>query len=186
MYQHGEPKRHVLRSPRLVLGAALVSVLALSGVEDLRGALPFPTGFAGLDAVSDRELSDTRGGFLLPNGVVLTFRLRFRTLVDHIQVSSTVFTEGSPELENFTGVINMVTVEPGDEASDPSNISVTVKPTNEIAGVMNVIQNNVSDVVIQNQNSLTINLSNMNQAIAATQANNLNLRLRSLSVFGLY
>lgn len=180
MYKHGKPKRRALRSRRLVLGAALVSVLALLGVEDLRGALPFPTGFAGLDPVSDRELADMRGGFLLANGVVLTFRLRFRTLVDHVQVSFEEFTDESPELEGFTGVINSVVVEPGDPPT------VTVEPTTAITGIMNVIQNNVSGVTIQNQNSLTLDLSNVNQAIAAGQANNLNFRLRALSVFGLY
>ena len=176
MYKHGKPKRRALRSRRLVLGAALVSVLALLGVEDLRGALPFPTGFAGLDPVSDRELADMRGGFLLANGVVLAFRLRFRTLVDHVQVSFEEFTDESPELENFTGVINTVTIEPGDPDPD---ITIEVEPTTEITGIMNVIQNNVSGVTIQNQNSLTLDLSNVNQAIAAGQANNLNFRLRA-------
>ena len=184
MYQHSKPNRRALRSRRLVLGAALVSVLALLGVEDLRGALPFPTGFAGLDPVSDRELADMRGGFLLANGVVLTFRLRFRTLVDHVQVSFEEFTDASfepgGELEGFTGVINSVVVEPGNSPT------VTVEPTTDITGIMNVIQNNVSGVTIQNQNSLTLDLSNVNQAIAAGQANNLNFRLRALSVFGLY
>ena len=185
MSKHGEPKRRALRSRRLVLGAAVVTALALLGVEDLRGALPFPTGFAGLSPVGDPELADMRGGFVLPNGVVLTFRLRFRTLVNHVQESFKEFTDESPSLAGSTGVINSIVVEPGDEASDPPNVTVTVEPTTEIAGVMNVIQNNVSGVTIQNQNSLTLDLSNVNQAIAATQANNLNFRLRALAVFGL-
>ena len=121
-----------------------------------------------------------RGGFLLANGVVLTFRLRFRTLVDHVQVSFEEFTDESPELEGFTGVINSVVVEPGDPPT------VTVEPTTEITGIMNVIQNNLSGVTIQNQNLLTLDLSHVNQAIVATQANNLAFRLRALSVFGLY
>lgn len=184
MSKHGAPKRRPLRSRRLVLGAAVVTALALLGVEDLRGALPFPAGFAGLSPVGDPELADMRGGFVLPNGVVLTFRLRFRTLVDHVQVSLTEFTDTSSELADFTGVINNVTVEPGADPGEPA-VTIMVTPTNDITGIMNVIQNNVSGVTIQNQNSLTLDLSNVNQAIAATQANNLNFRLRALAVFGL-
>ena len=164
----------------------LFAALAVLPVAKALGLLPFPLGFQGLTPVSDQELGAMRGGFVLPNGIVLTFQLSFRTLVNHVQENFDEFTDTSfepgGELAGFTGVINTVTVEPGAEPGEPA-VTIVVEPTNDITGIMNVIQNNVSGVTIQNQNSLTLNLSNVNQAIVATQANNLAFRLRSLALF---
>lgn len=184
MFTQRKPRKRSFRCRRVALCAAGVFALALLSVDDLRGALPMPTGFAGLSPVSDVELADMRGGFVLPNGMVLTFQLGFRTFINDIEESFTEFTDESPDLENFTGVINSVTVEPGDPPGDPPEVTITVLPTDDITGIMNVIQNNVSGITIQNQNSLTLTLSNVNQAIVATQANNLAFRLRFLALFG--
>ena len=193
---HNTPTRQrSQRIRRLIFGTALFAALAALPFAKTLGLMSFPPGFEGLTPASDRELGAMRGGFVFPNGMVLTFQLRFRTFIDGFEASRDgefppfepffppfePFTELSEELMDFTGVINTVIVTPG----EPPEVLVTVEPTNEITGVMNVIQNNASGVIIENQNSLTINLSNVNLAITASQANNLAFRLRSLSLFGL-
>lgn len=183
MQIHTPARRRSRRTRWIIFGTMLFAALAVLPVAKALGLLPFPLGFQGLTPVSDQELGAMRGGFVLPNGIVLTFQLRFRTLVNHVQENFEVFTDTSPELEGFTGVINTVTVEPGAEPGEPA-VTIVVEPTMDITGIMNVIQNNVSGVTIQNQNSLTLDLSNVNQAIVATQANNLAFRLRSLALFG--
>lgn len=179
---HTPTRQRSRRTRQVIFGMALFAALAALPFARTLGLISFPPGFEGLTPVSNQELGAMRGGFVLPNGMVLDFQLRFRTLVNHVEENFEVFTDESPELEGNTGVINTVTIEPGD--SDP-DITIEVVPTTEITGVMNVIQNNVSGIIIQNQNSLTVDLSNVNQAIAAGQANNLAFRLRSLSLFGL-
>ncbi len=180
---HNTPTRQRSRKTRQVIfGTALVAALAALPFAKTLGLISVPPGFEGLTPASDRELGLMRGGFVFPNGMILDFQLTFRTFVNGVQESFETFTELSPELVGFTGVINTVVVEPGDP--DPS-ITIEVVPTIEITGVMNVIQNNASGVIIENQNSLTIDLSNVNLAITASQANNLSFRLRSLSLFGL-
>ena len=179
---HTATRQRSQRIRRLIFGTALFAALAALPFAKTLGLISFPPGFEGLTPASDRELGLMRGGFVLPNGMILDFELTFRTSVNGIVESFVMFDELSPELVGFTGVINSVVVEPG--GSDP-DIMIVVVPTNEIFGVMNVIQNNASGVIIQNQNSLTVDLSNFDLAIAASQANNLSFRLRSLSLFGL-
>lgn len=240
------------------VGLAMAATTML-GAGALDGAIPMPNGFAGLKPVADAELANMRGGLRLPNGMVLAFRINFRTQVHAPNTSAvlfdseTEFTEQS--LSGHRGVRNRVVVRapsnteitihgtgdadvtvtaadgtnatfndggntsltvnggaqvvvtpaagdtlgtadadpvsaPATEvtvaaAGDP-DVTVDVSPTDDFSGILNQIENNANGVVIQNRSSLSLDLSNVSQAIEATQMRNLGDRLRTMSVLGLY
>lgn len=146
-----------------------------------------PTVYERLTPVSNAELAEMRGGFVLPNGMIIAVEINFHTAVATSNGGGVPFIEenvslSEDDLYDSSGVVHSVTVEPDGETPDVE-ISTTV--TNEMSGVMNVIQNNANSVAIQNMTTVNVDLMNTGVSLQIFRTNNFSMRMRSLGASGL-
>ncbi len=166
----------------LAVGALLVgSVPGLTSVAKAAAA----TSYESLAPVGSTELAEMRGGFMLPNGMILNIGLTFSTSVSEAGGGSIEEYNQSYDEGDFggTGVVHTVIVEPGD-GSPVVEISTDPNNTN-ISGVMNVIQNNASSVAIQNMTTLNVDVLNSQISMQVFRANNFSMTMRGLGAAGL-
>ena len=166
----------------LAVGALLVgSVPGLTSVAEAAAA----TSFESLAPVGSTELAEARGGFMLPNGMIVNIGLTFSTNVS--QANGVPFAQDyqsydEDDLIGGTGVVHTVIVQPGEGLPD---VEFATEITNDIGGVMNVIQNNASSVAIQNMTTLDVDVLNAQLSLQVFRANNFSMTMRGLGAAGL-
>lgn len=187
---HGNSKRLTCANTRRALRQALLGAGAIlvGGFGAAHAATP--TWFEGMVPVSDSELAEMRGGFVLPNGMIVAVEITFYTAVGTSNGGGVPFIQetvslGEDDLYDGSGVVHSVTVEPGGAGTDIPTVEISTMATNDMTGVMNVVQNNASMVAIQNMTTVNIDLMNSGISIQTFRANNFSLQMRSLGAFGL-
>ncbi len=180
----GTDRGVVLRRFCTALGTAVI-LLAGAGMS-LPAQAAALTSFENLTPVSETELAEMRGGFVLPNGMVVNVSLEFHTVVSDASGSGVPLAQEDFSFDETTlvgsGVVYTVTVDPGD--GTPA-IEITPQMTTDITGVVTVIQNNVSEIAIMN--TATLNLDLLNAAVAQRlfQSHSFTMQMRTLGVLGL-
>ena len=170
---------------RALFGACAVLVGSFGAAEAAA-----PSSYTGLVPVSDAELAKMRGGFLLPNGMFLAIEMIFYTAVSTPNGGGTPFIEDSVSLDEDdllgnSGVVHSVSVEPDDAGTEIPDVEISTTITDNITGVMNMIQNNASAVAIQNMTTVNVDLTNTGISMETFRTNNFNFQMRSLGALGL-
>lgn len=176
-----------LRWKGVLLGAATLAMVC--GAAFPAAGATLWTSFELLDPIGASDLAKMRGGFILPNGMIVNVSLSFHTAVARANgigegVPFVVHrqTLGEADLDGGSGVIHTVTVteHPGVPA-----VEISTDVVDRISGIMNIVQNNASAVAIQNITTLNTDILNAGLAAQAFQAGSFSMRLRGLGAMGL-
>ena len=173
---------------RLRLALLGACAILIGGVGAAHAASP--TVYARLIPISDAELAEMRGGFVLPNGMIVAIQMMFHTLVTDSSGATLAedfesLDEGDLSGAGGTGVVHSVVVVPDSMDEAPPIVMIDTDITDEISGVMNMIQNNANLVAIQNMTTVNVELMNTGISLQTFQANNFGFRMRSLGALGL-
>jgi hypothetical protein len=137
--------RILLTTLMMISAAPVMAMEPLPAEDDLFGMAP----------VGDNELSKHRGGFITPGGLQLDFALTTSTIINgELQRSLTV---ASNSLQNLTTEQMRQVIQIGDNNNFDNVDAVLNNPS-----VTTVIQNSLDGTVIQNFNTLDLNVDNLN------------------------
>ncbi len=171
---------------RFCTAVGTVAMLLAGAVMSLPAEAAALTSFESLTPISESELAEMRGGFVLPNGMVVNVSLDFHTVVSDASGSGVPLAQEDFTFDATTlvgsGVVYTVTVDPGDGTP---TIEIAPQTSTEVTGLVTVIQNNVSQIAIMN--TATLNLDLLNAAVAQRlfQSHSFTMQMRSLGVLGL-
>lgn len=184
-----------ITSTRTVLKRAVFALLAGAVIyvtplhwpkEAISRVFSFPEGFEELAPVPELELAGMRGGMVMPNGMVLNFRVEFKTVVDGVvknhQFFDTSDLAGStldPEFFANGGIINNLVVD-----SDGDVVDVGAM-TGDIAGIMTQVINDASGLDIQHNTSLQASIENAGALAETARTSSITSQVRASSLLSI-
>ncbi len=132
--------------------------------EALSRAFGFPEGFENLAPLPDTELAALRGGMLLPNGMVLNFRVEFKTVIDGVVENHQFFDTADLENSNIPadffengGIINNLVVNSNGQVLEAGAAD---SPAGFINGIMTQVMNDANGLNIEHSTSFSATLEN--------------------------
>ena len=158
----------------LLAGAAIYVTPLEWASEALSRAFSFPEGFEELAPLPNSELAALRGGMLMPNGMVLNFRVEFKTVIDGVVKNHQFFDTADlansnipPDFFANGGIVNNLVVDSNGNILD---VGAAGSPANFVNGVMTQVMNNANGLDIQHSTSLSATMENAGAFAESTRS----------------
>lgn len=105
--------------------------------------------------LSNKELSQIRGGYLMAGGLLIDFSINTKTIIDDVtvrdlQIASTLQNQPALDNSNLQKVIQV----------GQNNSAIPQELLDRLPTIATIIQNSEDNKVIQNLNTLNINVQN--------------------------
>ncbi len=177
--------RTVLKKAALaLLAGAVIYVTPLDWPKEaISRVFSFPEGFEELAPVPELELAGMRGGLVMPNGMILKFRVEFRTLVNGIERNHEVFDLDNPLTAEFFakgGIVNNLTIDATGTEIEAGAIS-----TGDIAGIMSQVINDASGQNIEHSTAIQASIGKAGALADTARANAIASQVRSSSLLSI-
>ena len=175
------------RAAFALLAGAVIYVTPLEwSKEAISRVFTFPEGFEDLAPVPELELAGMRGGMVMPNGMILNFRVEFKTVVDGELVNHQFFDtnnlEGSnlsPEFFANGGIVNNLVIDSSGELIDYGAASA------DVAGIMTQVLNDASGLSIEHSTALSASIENAGALADSARTNSIASQVRNSSLLSI-
>ncbi len=147
----------------VIMTALLVMGASTSALAEQNSPTTFAQNFDILfneeQSLDNEELDELRGGFITSNGMSIDFSFSTNTLLDGQLINQVVLNSAEQSIISSTPLRNIIQIGEGNSAfGNGTDISA-------LPNVLTIVQNNLSDLTIQQVNLLDLQVSNFDNFI---------------------